>query len=74
MIISVKTYSGFKADERPLSFLLGKKEVRVSEIFDSWYGPDSVYFKVKGDDRNIYILKHNESGDRWELDFFLKSE
>ncbi len=74
MEISVKTYSGFKADERPLSFLMGEREIHVSEIFDSWYGPDYVSFKIKGDDRNIYILKHNESEDRWELDFFLKSE
>lgn len=72
--ISVITYSGFKADERPVSFLMGKREVQVSEIYDSWYGPDSVSFKIKGDDGNIYILKQDKSHNRWELDFFLKSE
>jgi hypothetical protein len=72
--IRVASYAGHRADERPLSFVLGERELAVSEILDRWYGPDRRYFKVGADDGNIYILAHDEPGDRWELVSYRKSD
>ena len=41
----------------------------VEEVLDQWYGPEHVFFKVRADDGNVYILRHQTSaldGD-WNL-------
>jgi hypothetical protein len=68
--ISVQSYSGYKANERPSRFSIGENEYEVREIIDRWYGPDYSYFKVRADDGHIYILRYDERGDIWELEFF----
>ena len=68
--ISVKCYSGYKANERPVSFNLGDKSFKVEKIIDKWYGVEYTYFKLLADDANIYILKYDEHDDQWELNFF----
>ncbi len=69
-MLKVNCYSGYKANERPVSFCLGDKEFQVKEILDRWYGPDYSYFKVKASDENVYILKYDENKDFWELEFY----
>jgi hypothetical protein len=44
--------------------------VEVSENLDRWFGADYVYFKVRGDDGNLYILRLDETCDAWELTMF----
>lgn len=68
--LKVECYAGYKADQRPCTFSLGKKKMKVTEIMDQWYGPDHTYFKVVADDANTYILRYGEKDDRWELVFF----
>ena len=65
--VSVRTYSGFKADERPTSFSLGGCDVGVVEVVDRWYDLDHNYFKVRGDDGKGYLLRHDLNADAWEL-------
>lgn len=65
--LRVKTYSGYRADERPLSFFLGQREFRVEELLDRWHGPDHAYFKLRADDGNLYILRHHLEDDCWEM-------
>ena len=72
MKIKVTTYSGYKADECPMSFFLGKAEFRIVDILDRYYDPNEDIFKVKGDDGSIYILGHNRKGDFWELKGYLR--
>ena len=71
--ITVESYAGYRADERPLRFVLGYRTLGVIEIVDRWYGPDRRYFKVAADDGNLYIIAHDEPGDRWELVSFRKT-
>ena len=71
--LTVICYAGATAHERPTSFLLGEKKLEVSEIIDRWYGPDYLYFKVRADDSNIYILRCDETNDEWELEMFQKT-
>ncbi len=66
-IIQVEFYSGYKADERPVSFILNGSKLMVDEIIDRWHSPDCEYFKVLADDGNRYLLKSNFNGE-WVLD------
>ena len=65
--ITVQTYSGYKADERPISFTLVTRRFEVSEILDQWQGVDHTYFKLFADDGNLYILRHDKEADEWEM-------
>jgi hypothetical protein len=67
LLISVRTYSGHKADERPVSFTRGRVTVQVEEIVDRWYGPDHSYFKLVGDNGRVYVIRHDTAGDTWEI-------
>jgi hypothetical protein len=73
MTVEVEAYSGYKADERPLRFRLGERWVAVVEIADRWYDPEAVYFRVKAEDGDTYILRHDETGGAWSLEAFRKS-
>jgi hypothetical protein len=70
MILRVQSYSGRKADERPVRFQLGEREYVVEEVVDQWYGPEATFFKVRADDGNLYILRHSSPGDEWSLESF----
>ncbi len=74
MRIEVHCYSGYKADERPVSFLLGQRRLGVEEIVDRWYGEDYEYFKVLADDGATYLLRHHTAQERWELIQYVRGE
>jgi len=61
----VTSYSGYKANERPLSFILNEEKIEVREIIDRWYGVESDYFKLLGSDGLVYILKWHRLLDVW---------
>jgi len=63
--IRVWSYSGYKADERPLRFRLERKELAVKEILDRWYGEKHDYYKVLADDAETYLLKRDRETDIW---------
>jgi hypothetical protein len=68
--IYVDCYAGYRANERPLRFILRGREFRVEELDDRWYSPDASYFRVRADDGNFYVLRHDEFRDVWTLDGF----
>ena len=68
--IKVECYAGYRADQRPLRFILGGRVYDVRDIEDRWYSPDATYFRVRADDGNLYILRHDEVEDLWTLDGF----
>ncbi len=73
LTLQVECYAGYKADERPLRFTVSahsRRTYEVKEILDRWYGPDYQYFRVRADDNNVYILRHNTGEDSWTLDSF----
>jgi hypothetical protein len=73
MKIRVKTYSGYKADERPTAFCLGKKELSVVEVVDRYYDPHEDIFKVKADDGGVYLLGHDKEDDSWGLKGYFRT-
>lgn len=66
-LIEVNCYSGYKANERPLSFVLGERTFQVIRIVERWVGEEHDYFKVIADDEEVYILKWHRNQDRWSL-------
>lgn len=66
MKIDVNCYSGRKGDERPVRFQLDDQLLMVEELLDQWYGPDDVFYKVRADDGNLYILRQETEGP-WHL-------
>ncbi len=69
MQVEVQCYSGRVADERPVRFRLGERDYMVEEVLDQWYGPGDKFFKVRADDGNLYILRHETSvpDGEWDL-------
>ncbi|MFC1886779.1 hypothetical protein ACFLZM_06965 [Thermodesulfobacteriota bacterium] len=55
--ITINWYSGYKADERPVSFVLDGCKLMVDEIIDRWISPEFTFFKVLADDGKVYLLK-----------------
>lgn len=70
MKIRVECYAGHRADESPVRFFLGERKIEALQIIDRWMGLDHRYFKVKGDDGAVYILRHDVPEDTWDLTLF----
>jgi hypothetical protein len=68
--LRVECYSGYRADERPLRFVLCGRLFEVAEVEDRWYSPAAVYFRVRATDGNFYVLRHDEGRDVWTLEAF----
>jgi hypothetical protein len=64
-----------KSGRTPVRFRLDGHEHLVEEVLDSWYGPEHVFFKVRAEDGNLYILRHETStpDGAWELISFRES-
>ena len=67
MKIKVECYSGYKGNESPIRFLLGDRSIEVEQVVDRWYGEHGSYFRVLGNDDNLYILKGPIEDGCWEL-------
>jgi hypothetical protein len=68
--IRVECYAGYRGEEIPRRFRLGARQVEVQEVLDRWLSPEHRYFKVRGDDCAVYILRHDTETDRWALSLF----
>jgi hypothetical protein len=66
----VECYAGHRADERPLRFVIRGRPFEVHELDGRWYSPEASYFRVRADDGNYYVLRHDEAQDFWTLDGF----
>lgn len=72
--IRVECYAGYRSEQTPRRFFLGERRVEVVEVLDAWLAPDHRYFKLRGDDGDLYILRHDTGEDRWELTLFQRGE
>lgn len=67
MKIRVECYAGHRGDQEPRAFLLGERRLEVRELLDGWLDPAYRYFKVRVDDGQVFILRHDEGTGEWEL-------
>jgi len=68
--VRVVCYAGYRAEETPVRFYLGERCIEVSDVLDRWLDPAHRYFKLRGDDNGIYILRHSIDEDFWEMTLF----
>jgi hypothetical protein len=70
--VSVESYAGYKADERPLRLHLNESVLEIAEVEDRWYSPGETYFRVRVEGGDRYVLRHVEAQDTWSLEAFRK--
>jgi hypothetical protein len=68
--LRVECYAGHRADVAPVRFHIGRRAVEVLDIIDRWLDPMHSYFKLRGNDGGIYILRHDQAVDVWEITLF----
>lgn len=69
-MITVEGFWENDSNVRPAAFSLMGRPYKVKEIIDTWHAKVAVYFKVKAEDDNIYLLKYDERQEQWDLVFF----
>ena len=67
MTIQVECYAGYRGEQAPLAFTVGDRRVEVKEVLDQWLAPDHRYFRVRGHDGGLYILRHDVDAAQWEI-------
>lgn len=72
--LTVECYAGHRGEQEPRRVYLSGRLIRVQEILDRWLAPDHRYFKLRGDDGAVYIVRHDERHGMWELTFFRHAE
>lgn len=68
--LRVECYAGYRGEETPRRLFLGARKIEVIEVLDRWLAPDHRYFKIRGDDRGLYIIRHDTATGEWELTLF----
>lgn len=70
--IRVKAYSGYKVEEKPLSFFLAEKEHKIKEILRTTHeergGKRIRSFRVLTEEGEVYKLYYAEEEDQWYLE------
>ncbi|MDJ0892633.1 MAG: hypothetical protein QNK18_15755 [Gammaproteobacteria bacterium] len=69
-VLRVNCYAGHRADTEPRHLQFGGRAVAVTEIIDRWLDPSHRYFKLRGDDGGIYLLRHDTINDSWEISLY----
>lgn len=70
LALHVECYAGYRGEETPQRFQWAARRVEIVEVLDRWLDPRHRYFKVRGDDGAVYILRHDAASDRWELTLY----
>jgi hypothetical protein len=63
----VRCLASYRANERPIAFLVDEREVEVRTILESWREPDYLCFRVETVDGLVYDLRHHEYEDSWQV-------
>ena len=68
--IGVECYAGHRGEQTPRTLILGDRRIDVRDVLDAWLAPDHRYFKLRGTDGNMYLVRHDEQSNTWELRMF----
>jgi hypothetical protein len=70
VIVRVECYAGHRGEQTPRRLWFNGRSVELIELLDAWLGPDHRYFKLRGADGAVYILRHDAPSGRWELTLY----
>jgi hypothetical protein len=68
--VHVECYSGHRGEQTPRALILAGRRIVVEEVLDAWLAPDHRYFKLKVEDGDTYLVRHDEQSGAWELTMF----
>lgn len=74
MRVRVETHTEHGREEMPSRFYFDERCIKVAENVDCWCGSDYSYFKVLGDDGNVYILHLDEKRNEWDMTLFQRGD
>jgi len=74
MDIQVECEAGPTGDLEPRRLRLGTSGVGVAETLDHWPAFGHHYFKVRGVDGGVYIVRHDVAAGTWQLTFYQAAE
>ncbi|MBU4263521.1 MAG: hypothetical protein KKC76_16810 [Proteobacteria bacterium] len=69
--IKVQCYAGYCGEETPRRFFLHDRQIEVVEVIDRWLAPDNRYFKLRGDDGALYIIRNDVAHGVWQLIMYI---
>jgi hypothetical protein len=67
--LNIECYAGHRGEQTPRTLILGDRRIAVA-VVDAWLAPDYRYFKLKGEDGDTYLVRHDERSSTWELTMF----
>jgi hypothetical protein len=73
LTVAVECYAGHRGEETPRAFAIGGRRLAVTDVLDRWLAPDHRYFKLRTEDNDLHILRHDVTSGRWELTVFQAS-
>jgi hypothetical protein len=68
--IKVECYAGYRGEETPRNIRFQSRKIEVKKVLDRWLDPEYRYFKLRGDDEGIYIIRHDMNTWMWELTYY----
>jgi hypothetical protein len=72
-MLRVECHAGHRGEETPRVLYLDDRKVVVEAVLDAWLSPDHRYFKLRGDDGDTYVIRHDTHADSWELTMFKRA-
>jgi hypothetical protein len=70
LAVGVECYAGHRGEQTPRTLILGNRRIVVAEVVDAWLAPDYRYFKLKSEDGDTYLVRHDELSNTWEVTMF----
>jgi hypothetical protein len=74
MRIQVETLETPREPEQLRRLHFDGRGIEIVETADQWAGLDYRYFKVRDADGNLYIVRHDEPRNEWELTLFERAD
>jgi len=68
--VKVETYSGYRADERPVRVTIDGRAHDVAEVEDRWYSPGVTFFRVRLANGERYVLRRTDAQEVWLIEAY----
>jgi hypothetical protein len=67
MALRVESSAGPRGEPEPSVVWFGERRVAVRAVVDRWFAPAMRWFRIDGDDGQLYVLRHDEATGQWDL-------
>ena len=65
--LRVECYAGARGDETPRRLVIDGRPLDVAQVVDRWLTPDHRFFRIRGGDGAVYVLRQDVVCLAWEL-------